>query len=80
MKIEELKSLVVKNIKDKNEEFKRVFHGRGNFYGDYNYLTIDSIDRVLFIVLFEQIEKELENQLLKMIKTTDDSDLHRFLI
>ncbi|MBU3013665.1 class I SAM-dependent methyltransferase [Poseidonibacter lekithochrous] len=71
MKIEELKDLIVKNmedIKDEKEEFKRVFHGRGNFYEDYNYLTIDSIDRILFIVLFEQIEIELENQVLKMIK------------
>ena len=83
MKIEELKELIVKNIgniKDSKEEFKRVFHGRGNFYEDYNYLTIDSIDKILFIVLFDQIEKELETQLLKMIKEVFNTSKYQTLV
>ena len=68
MKIEELKELIIENLKDKNEEFKRIFHGRGNFYDDYNFLTIDSIDEVLFIVLFDELEKKKDDELLKMIK------------
>ena len=83
MKIEELKDLIIENIediKDKNEEFKRVFHGRGNFYDDYNYLTIDSIDKILFIVLFEEIEKELENKLLTMIKDIFNSSKYETLV
>lgn len=68
MKIEELKELIIENLKDKNEEFKRIFHGRGNFYDDYNFLTIDSIDKVLFIVLFDELEKKKDDELLKMIK------------
>lgn len=80
MKIDELKELIVKNIKNTNEEFKRVFHGRGNFYNDYNFLTIDSIDKILFLVLFEEIEKEKEAELLKMIKDIFNSTSHETLV
>ena len=80
MKIEELKELIIQNIEDVDEEFKRVFHGRGNYYENYNYLTIDSIDKILFIVLFEEIEKELENELLKMIKNIFNSTNHETLV
>ncbi|KAB7883075.1 class I SAM-dependent methyltransferase [Poseidonibacter ostreae] len=80
MKIEELKELIVKNIEDVDEEFKRVFHGRGNYYENYNFLTIDSIDKILFIVLFEEIEKEKEAELLKMIKNIFASTNHETLV
>lgn len=81
MKIEELKDLIVKNIEnigDRSEEFKRVFHGRGNFYDNYSYLTIDSIDKILFIVLFEEIEKE--DELLEMIKNIFSSSSYETLV
>lgn len=39
-------------------EYTRLFHGRGNTYGSYKFLTIDSIDRVLFAVLFEADDEE----------------------
>tara|TARA_B100001063_G_scaffold228728_1_gene240311 strand:- start:3477 stop:4391 length:915 start_codon:yes stop_codon:yes gene_type:complete len=80
VKIEELKELIVKNIEDVDEEFKRVFHGRGNYYENYNFLTIDSIDKILFIVLFEEIEKEKEAELLKMIKNIFASTNHETLV
>lgn len=41
-------------------EYTRLFHGRGNTYGGYRYLTIDSADKVLFAVLFEANEEEEE--------------------
>ena len=50
IKIEDLKDLLLENSQNKNEEFKRLFHGRGNFYSDFNYLTVDSIDKILFVV------------------------------
>lgn len=80
MKIEELKEEIEKNLKDTSEEFKRVFHGRGNFYEDYNYLTIDSIDKILFIVLFEEIEEKKEYELLEMIKNIFQSSSHNTLV
>lgn len=39
-------------------EYTRLFHGRGNTYSAYRYLTIDSVDKVLFSVLFEMDNEE----------------------
>ena len=47
--IEKLKQIISDNLKDKSLELKRVFHGRGNFYDDYNYLVVDSINDVLLV-------------------------------
>lgn len=44
--------------KPHTEEYTRLFHGRGNTYGAYRFLTIDSVDKVLFAVLFEANEEE----------------------
>lgn len=40
------------------EEYLRLFHGRGNTYGGYKFLTIDSVHEVLFAVLFYADEQE----------------------
>lgn len=63
MDIKNLKELLLKNSENKNEEFRRLFHGRGNFYDDFSYITVDSINTILFVVLFEEIEKEIESKL-----------------
>ena len=39
-------------------EYTRLFHGRGNTYGAYRFLTVDSVDKVLFAVLFEENDDE----------------------
>jgi 23S rRNA (cytosine1962-C5)-methyltransferase len=39
-------------------EYTRLFHGRGNTYGSYRFLTVDSVDKVLFAVLFEASKEE----------------------
>lgn len=63
MNIKNLKELLLKNSENKNEEFQRLFHGRGNFYSNFSYLTIDSIDKILFVVLFEEIPQDVESNL-----------------
>ncbi len=65
--MEKLKEVIQANLKNRTDEFKRVFHGRGNFYEKFNFLTVDSIDKILFIVFFEEIEKSLEEQLLTFL-------------
>jgi 23S rRNA (cytosine1962-C5)-methyltransferase len=40
------------------EEYTRLFHGRGNTYSGYKFLTVDSIDKILFTVLFDMDEEE----------------------
>ncbi|RXJ97400.1 SAM-dependent methyltransferase [Malaciobacter molluscorum] len=66
--IELLKKVVNQNLENRTEEFKRVFHGRGNFYGFYNFLTIDSIDEVLFATIFEKQENSCEEELIAFLK------------
>lgn len=39
MIIEDLKNIIEKNLEKKTNEVKRVFHGRGNFYDNFSYLT-----------------------------------------
>ncbi len=66
MKIENLKKLIQNNLENKTFEIKRVFHGRGNFYEDFNYLTVDSLDEILFATFFE--ESSDENEIIKALK------------
>lgn len=56
--IEELYQLLTTNTHNKTQEYLRLFHGRGNAYGKYNFLTIDSVDNVLFAVLFDADDEE----------------------
>ncbi|WP_323589732.1 class I SAM-dependent methyltransferase [Aliarcobacter butzleri] len=60
MKIENLKKLIQNNLENKTFEIKRVFHGRGNFYEDFNYLTVDSLNEILFATFFEESSDENE--------------------
>ncbi|MFW3425745.1 class I SAM-dependent methyltransferase [Aliarcobacter butzleri] len=66
MKIENLKKLIQNNLANKTFEIKRVFHGRGNFYEDFNYLTVDSLNEILFATFFE--ESSDENEIINALK------------
>lgn len=39
-------------------QYTRLFHGRGNTYGAYRFLTVDSVDKVLFAVVFDANAEE----------------------
>ncbi|RXJ89050.1 SAM-dependent methyltransferase [Arcobacter sp. CECT 8983] len=67
MNINDLENIIKENLKEKTKEFKRVFHGRGNFYDKFSFLTLDSIDKILFATFFEKVEKEVEEELLKLL-------------
>ena len=77
MKINELEKLLVNNSQNLTQEFKRLFHGRGNEYSGWSFLTIDSIDTILSIAFYFEIRQEKENELFdmlnKFIKTTGHS-------
>ncbi|WP_428023143.1 cysteine-rich CWC family protein [Arcobacter sp.] len=68
MTINELKELILFNLKDNSKEFKRVFHGRGNYYQNFHYLTVDIIDKILFVTLYENIDNSLENELKELLE------------
>jgi len=58
MNLEDLQQLLVDNTDNLTDEYTRLFHGRGNTYEGYRFLTVDSVDQVLFAVLFEANEEE----------------------
>ncbi len=58
MTLDELQQHLHQNAENKNEEDTRLFHGRGHFYGDYKFLTVDSADQVLYAAFFAPDEDE----------------------
>lgn len=58
MTLNDLQQLLTINAQNKTEEYTRLFHGRGDAYEGYQFLTVDSVDKVLFIVLFDEDEDE----------------------
>lgn len=58
MTLDDLKNIIVGNLENRTSEFKRVFHGRGNSYEDFSYLTVDSIDKILFASFFDELREE----------------------
>jgi 23S rRNA (cytosine1962-C5)-methyltransferase len=66
MTIEQLNDLLLENSKEIDNEFKRLFHGRGGFYSEFKYLTIDSIDDTLSVGLYAN--EDSENKIIEMIK------------
>ncbi|MDD5053024.1 MAG: class I SAM-dependent methyltransferase [Sulfuricurvum sp.] len=58
MTLDDLQQLLLTNSRNISDEYVRLFHGRGNTYGGYRFLTVDSVDKVLFAVLFDSNEEE----------------------
>lgn len=63
-----LKEIILNNLKNKSKEIKRVFHGRGNLYDDYNYLVVDSIGDILLVIFFEKTDKNLEDEIINLLE------------
>ena len=57
------------NDKNLDEEFRRLYHGRGG-EGEYKSITIDSIDDILFVQFFEDEKEEIIEYLKEYIKTS----------
>lgn len=73
LNLDNLYQLLLTNSQNKTEEYLRLFHGRGNAYKGYNFLTIDSIDKVLFVVFFaSDPEEEAIVALLKRFYTSQE--------
>ena len=68
MNINDLKNEILNNLPKNLKEFKRVFHGRGNFFEAYEYLTVDSIDNTLFVTFFSEINNETKNEIISVLK------------
>ena len=58
-----------------NKEFKRLYHGRGE--KKYKFLTIDSIDEVLFVQFYEKVD---EKPFLEFLKDYIKNSRHKHII
>ncbi len=58
--LQKLKEIILENLENRIIEIKRVFHGRGNFYDDFNYLVVDSINDILMATFFEENNQQEE--------------------
>lgn len=67
MRLEQLQKHIEKEARSSNEEFKRLFHGRGGLYEDYRHLTVDSIDTIVSVALY--FEEPNEKELIEMLKS-----------
>lgn len=65
--LEKLKEIILENLKNKSIDLKRVFHGRGNFYDDFSYLVVDSINDILMATFFEELDKNTQEEIIKML-------------
>ncbi len=66
MTIQNLSELLTTHAKDHGQEYTRLFHGRGNFYDNFKELTVDAVDKVLYVALFAP--REDEAKLIVMLK------------
>lgn len=65
--IKKLKEIILENLRNKSVDLKRVFHGRGNFYDDFSYLVVDSINDILMVTFFEEVEENRQKEIIKML-------------
>jgi len=75
-----LKEVLEKNALNLTNEFKRIFHGRGEVYENWKFLTIDSIDDILSVAFYSEISLELETELLNMLVNFIQNTRHSTII
>jgi len=80
MKISDIQTHLQQNSINLTNEFKRLFHGRGGLYKGWKHLTIDSIDDILSVALYFEMEIELETELLDMLKHFIRSTKHKSIV
>ena len=78
MTILDIKEHITKSSNNTNEEFKRLFHGRGGCYDGWRHLTIDSIDTILNIGLY--FDEALENELIEMLMVFTQESRYETLV
>lgn len=75
---------ILKHIQDNSmnltSEFKRLFHGRGGLYEGWKHLTIDSIDNILSVALYFEMQDDLEKELVDMLKGFISSTSHKTIV
>jgi 23S rRNA (cytosine1962-C5)-methyltransferase len=76
--IQELQNHLQTNSQNANEEFQRLFHGRGGLFPEWKHLTIDSIDEILSVAFYA--EHENENELIAMLQAFVNASRYKTLV
>lgn len=66
MNLQDLKQHLITRMQNLSQEYARLFHGRGNVYEGYRFLTIDSTEGVLYAVFFTADDEE--NKIVAMLR------------
>jgi 23S rRNA (cytosine1962-C5)-methyltransferase len=80
LRINDIQTYLQENSQDLSNEFKRLFHGRGGLYEGWKHLSIDSIDDILSVALYFEMEPQLETQLIDMLKDFITWTRHKTII
>jgi len=80
MTVSDIHTHILESSKDLTSEFKRLFHGRGGLYEGWKHLTVDSIDEILNVALYFEMEHELETELIDMLKEFISSSKHKTIV
>jgi len=75
-----IKNIILENIKTKNQDFKRLFYGRGQCYEGYESIVIDSIDKVLQIAYFKDIGEDLEAEFMDLFEEINASNSYEAIV
>jgi len=78
--LEDLQTELLTKIQAKTEEFTRLFHGRGGCYEGWEFLTVDSIDTVLSIAYFSEIDEALEKQLYALFERLSQTGAYEAIV
>jgi len=78
--LENLETELLEKIENKNEEFLRLFHGRGGCFEGWEFLTIDSIDSVLSIAYFNEIDEALDKALYTLFEKLFKTDAYEAIV
>ncbi len=80
MDISIIENEIESNLKGLDKEFKRLFHGRGGVWQEWRFLTVDSIDNVLLVQFFYNIDEDLQNSLKSFFKELIQHTRHDTII
>ena len=78
MTIDNIQKHLQDNSHNLNNEFKRLFHGRGELYEGWKNLTIDSIDKILSVAFYSEVDNE--TKLLEMLKAFVNTSGHTSIV
>lgn len=73
-----VEDIIRSHSKNITHEFKRLFHGRGGLYSGWKNLTVDSIDTLLSVALYSEVEDE--PALLNMLQTFMQTSQHTTIV